>query len=371
MEKLLVLDYESHFDWGLEIWHPEFRLISADFLYINGERTATKFTSDLSLMKQYIQFCMDNGYKILVYNASYEFAVTLKMFGIDISSSMIDVMRLHYIVTKSNVLSLSGAVEEYFNIPDYKDKYHQYLINNGIAKNKKEAKGKVGELPLDLLAEYNRADTEYTLKVYYHCVAELAKIGFNWHNDMFLYTRDVRRNCISWLKGIQFNREEAAVNLQKLKEEHQATLNTFFENYKEELIQTELLMAQAFIESDYLARKTKAKNPEKIQKKELNEDIIKKFKFNLNSTSHLAVLFVDILHITPKILTKGGAPSFSIDFISQWGDGGKILGKAASYKKPINELTSLLEHSSVDGRVHLFIRPGGTITGRGSSSKEV
>ena len=368
MEKFLVLDYESDHEWGLDIWHPEFKLISGDFLFIKGEERAAKFTQDLKEMSKYINFAVKNDYTILVYNASYEFSVTKKVFDIDISNNMVDVMRLHYIVTKKGKLGLSDAVKEYFDVDDYKDKFHEYLIKEGIAKNKKEAKAKVGSLPTELLEEYNKLDTEYTLKVYQHCVAELNKLEFDWLNDTVLYNRDVRRNCLSWLRGVRFDRVLAEKNLKKLIKERDNLIKEFYVEYTLEIQQAEELIIQSYINKDYQDRIHKAVNKDSIKKKEVNDKIVDKCKFNLRSTTHLSVLFVDVFKKSPKIFTEKGDPSFSKNYLSQWGEPGDKLKKIANYKKPINELESMLEHSAVDGNLHFFIRTGGTITGRGSSS---
>jgi len=369
IEKYLVFDFEAASEWGLEIWHPEYKLVSCDFLLVDGENRKFKFTKDLEVMRKCFKAAIANDFHFVCHNYAYEYSVLKKLFGITLSPErVIDTMRLHSYATKrcgaQAKRSLVSAVEEYFEVADYKDEYHQALIDAGVAKNKREAKGKVGELPEDLLERYNRADIDYTEKVLIHCIDDINSNGLDIEQDLYLYNRKVMRNMDAWLRGVRVDREAAERNLESLKEEHSGHITGFHTLYAEEIRRAEELIEQANLERDYQSRRKKAKHPENIKRKES-----KPHTFNLGSMDDLAVLFVDVFGLKPKIFTAGGAPSFKKDFLAQWGDKADLMLKWKKLVKPISELKAILEHSSVDGRVHFYISPFGTVTGRGSSGR--
>jgi len=369
INKYLVFDFEAASDWGLEIWHPEYRVTSCDFLFVDGGRRKLKFTKDLGEMKKCFKAALAGGYQFVCHNYAYEYSVLKRVFDITLpATQVIDTMRLHSYATKrcgaQAKRSLVAAVEEYFNVIDYKDEYHQTLIDTGVAKNKKEAKGKVGELPEDLLERYNRADIEYTEKVFIHCVDDITSNGLDVEQDLFLYNRKVMRNMDAWLRGVKIDRNVAENNLKSLEDEYKWYIEQFYTKYSEEIAQAEELIRQANTGKSFKYRVNKAVNPEKIKIKEA-----KPHTLNLGSTADLAVLFVDVFNLKPKVFTEGGAPSFKKDYLSQWGEKADLMLKWKKLVKPISELKAVLEHSSVDGRVHFYVSPFGTVTGRGSSGR--
>lgn len=366
--KYLVFDFEANEDWGLHIWHPQYTLTSCEFLFVDGDKRRFIFSTDIAEIKKLLKFAIKDGYILIVYNYSYEYAVLSHVLKIEPPhNQVLDALRLYGLATKragkAAKRSLIAAVEEFFKVKDFKDEFHQKVIELGLAKNKAEAKGAVGNLPPDILEEYNKADVEWTEKVFLESYDRLIGFGVDISFDSNFYNRKVIRNVKAWLHGVKVDREEAAANLASLKEEYDGYIEQFKEKYALEIAEAVRLIKESKLEKDYQARYNKAKNKDKIKRK---EDV--KFEFNLGSTDQLTVLFLDVFKLRAKVFTKGGAPSFGRKFMGQWGEHGELISKWKSLVKPISELESVLEQSEVDGRVHFYINPYGTVTGRGSSS---
>jgi hypothetical protein len=366
-EKLLVFDLEADYHYGLEPWSVNYKLTAAGFIkYENGNKTGELFSTDFSQIRETIQKANDADFVFVVYNASYEYSVVLAQFGIRLKN-VIDVMRLHQHATKrfgkERSLSLGKAVEEHFLTINYKEKYFKYLINKGIAKNEKEAHGKVSELPEVLLQAYNMEDVFFTADLLFTLVDKLDFEGYKWQFDQVFYISDVKRNCEAFIRGVKIDRELAYKGLQEHKEKQEEYYNTFFKKYAEVINKTEMEINRITDIADFEKRKAKAKNPEKLEFK------VRAIKsFNLNSGKHKSKL-VDILGLECRIFTEKGAYSFNKNHLHQWGELGEDLLRLSKLRKPIEELEKVIAMSSEDGRLHSLVKSGLTSTGRSTSGK--
>jgi DNA polymerase I-like protein with 3'-5' exonuclease and polymerase domains len=377
--KYCTFDYESDPDWGLDVWHPDFKLISCDFKFVDGDKIKYLYSEDLKEIKSYLKAAMKQEFTLVAHNFSYEWLVTKRVFNLELPpDKCIDTLRLALGLAKGNKMGLAELVNEYFGVKDYKDPYHQYLIDNKIAKNKKDAKAKVGLLPPELLQKYNREDVDYTEKLMLRLLPE-AQENPMWEQDMELYMRRVRRYSNAYLRGIKVVRE----GFEKAEREHNKCIveaqAKFREKYADAIEKAEILIAKSKQEKDY---QTRTANQKKHQgeaiaagrnpsNKPLKEKAWEEFReeFNLNSTSQLVVLFIDVLGLKCRIFTEKGEPSFKADYLSQYGEAGLAMKAWKSKNKPLSDIKAYLEHSAIDGRIHGFVRTGATRTSRGSSGR--
>ena len=374
LEKICCFDLEADRERGLDVWSKHYKLESAAFLIKNKFGYQKHYTTDKEEIYTLLRSLKEKDYTFIVHNLNYEGGVLLAQAGIDITElspdgelRVIDTMKLHQHTTKKQdedrSLSLDAAVEEYSG-SGHKGFYLNYLVNNGSAKNLKDAHARVSSLPPNLLKEYNMLDVEVTYDLFLHCMNYLDFIGYDWVSDHILYVRDVSRNLKTYIKGIKIDREAAYKNLLTLIEAKKKTELEFFETYSEVIKATQHKLSTEWLRVDFSTRKAKAKNPDKIEPKKE-----KMIEFNLNSTKHKEVLAIDVMGLEPFIFTEKGSPSFKKGNLHQYGELGSFLAKIAYFNKPILELQKVLALSAEDGRLHALVRASTTVTGRSSSKK--
>ena len=374
---ILSLDVESN---GLIITSNTFHIISIALTY---EDYTDAFYKDVDEAFDIVKkFLDDPKNKLLVYNISFEGPILLKYGVIKDFSQLIDVWRLsNYVnnVTENRKTSLNASVELLLGVPDFKKPFFEKMIELGYAKDDREAHARIALLPDDLLKEYNCLDTKYTLMLYHKCIELLTSWGYlgtarkdyvNYSNEAFLYAK-------SYLRGIFIDRGLAKSNIDKLKEEISA-LNEVIKVHPDVLRYEQILNKDISI-SDSDARKVlKAKGEKVVVKKgtgasllteEEKEEVIKsKWQyFNPNSSKQKTELFIDMLKMPVLNVTESGAPSVTKNVLRDYGELGGLLNKVLGKEKEMTEIEKVLELSEEDGRLHITLRSGSTISGRSSS----
>lgn len=353
LDKYVVIDCEADHNWGLDPWHPEYKLESMAFFSIEeqGQNVRKIFTTDKDTMINHLTFFMDNEFTIIVYNLSYEHPVILSQLGIDIGADgrVIDAMRLYQYSTartgKERSLKLTSAFDEFTGVFNYKRKYLNYFIDKGIAKTEKQAHSRVGSLPEKELEEYNLLDCFVTEEVMWHCIGVLGVMGYNWEMDHEVYIGDVKRNTYSYLRGLKIDFDRAFKSLENIHLKEQRILEDIHTEYKDQI---------ELFNNTY--------NFKGIKQKELK----------LTSTKQLAYFCIEILGITPKHFTKkAGNPSFEKGFLGQWGEFGLLLKDLNKLRAPKNELLKIISIARTTGRLHAQVKAGLTSTGRSKAGKEV
>jgi hypothetical protein len=367
LEKALVFDVEADYTHGLDLYSKYYKLESCAFIkVVNDKVVGELYTEDFEVMKETLEKAEAEGYTFVVYNAAYEVSVVRAQFGLRLTK-VIDCMRLHQHATKrygaTRSLALQSAVEEHLHIPKYKDGHLQWLIDNGIAKTTKEAHAKVAQLPTRRLEAYNMDDTAFTLELTYFCINSLALEGYNWEFDHDLYTTDIKRNSDAYLRGITFDRHEALEGLKDLKGRQESITTRFYATYEAAIEQAVCNVTKEKSETAFKMRRAKAKNPDKIEYKE-----VPSVPFNINSGVHKSAL-VDVLGLNVVIFTEKGSYSFAKPHLFQYGALGEDLKSLSALNKPIGELEKCLAISEEDGRTHFLIKAGTTVTGRNTSSR--
>jgi len=366
--RYVVFDYEANTDFGLDPWHPKYKLESCAFRVRDNHRVNEIYTTSVKEMKDLIEQAIEDKYLISIYNAGYEYPVTLSQFCLNLNKygRLLDTMRLFQHSTKVNgdmrQLNLQEAARQMLGISNYKEFHLQPLLDRNIAKNMTQAHAKVSMLSSEELKNYNLDDVRITEEVMIQCWIYLANLGYNWIPDHKMYIADVMRNTKPFLEGYKFDADLAFEGLIELRKQMNELLTDFHTEYEKDIHYTVEKMKGIKTQEDFEKRKANSKTGK-------TQVIERDWEFKLTSTKALEALCVDTLGMEPKFFTNGGAPSFKKEFLGQWGEVGKKLKKISKLKKPIQELEKTIAMASFDGRVHTQTKAGLTATGRNTSGK--
>ena len=357
------IDYETS---SLDFYNPGFQIKSLAMSYIEDNNGTIKYwySTDFLSIQGLLKRLADTQIPVIAHNIAFEYGVTRCMFpGIDINWHM-DTARLTQLWDNGGLndeehFGLEACVgrvlpEKYWM---HKEGAHEWIRQNittevvktykkkpSVVFNKPVKKGQEGKyisrLPLDILAEYNRADVEVTLRLYLELTRRFDSMGFDWTIDRDTWLPVVKHITDSKIRGVK-------VDLSGVNE----SLITFQQNLKQ------------------LVKDFRGQFPEQVAAIELQN----KQPFNINSTKNLKELFVDQLGIQPKILTKknkkgtgGGKPSFKKTHLGQWGDAAALLVDRGSLQQVIGASKGLIKlvEASDDKRWHCDLKTCGTRTGR-------
>jgi len=358
---VVVLDFETDNEQGqgLHIYHDKFDILSASFYFPATDKAV--FLQDLPSIKEAIRILKGQGFTFVVYNASFEIGCLIRLgFEDNIHLQVVDAMWLFKCLwQKGDSASLVNAVEEVLSIPLFKDKHLQKLVDAGKAKSLKEAKSLVASLESEDLEAYNNDDVIYTYKLYKELTDYATSINYNWHIPHYLYMGSIRRNVRAYIRGIKVEVEKLQPNLQVMLDERENLTDKFFKDYFDDIGKAVLIRLQQ--------AEDKKKKPKLLP--DVSEYSIAELQeeFNLGSSTQLATLIIDVMGIYVEKKTATGKPCMAGKFLHLYGDVGCDLVRLSSLKKPITELSALIEHTAGDGRLHALVRAGGTITGRGAS----
>jgi hypothetical protein len=388
LERMCYIDFETDNSdgKGLMYYHKDFRVTSASFVV--GDRVM--FTTDPQEIKDTLAYFMENAYTIVAYNIAFDCAIIKHVYGYhDVFEKSLDAWRLFNYVnltagdkrqgTKRKT-SLPAAVEYLFNIQDYKRPYLDKIIEMGLAKTDKEAHANIGRLPEDLLEEYNNLDTTYCKAVLEECLKRLVDWGTDWSFDYGGFVKEVELYSDSYFRGIKIDTELMRSNIAEL-EKKLAEVSANIQNTPEvrqveaKLNNKPLTITRATITA---WKKTKGLDKSYCLGEPEMQEVMEWYKakkwvpFNLNSTSHKRILFLDVLDMKVMKLTKGGAKTLPKAAMSKavlkcYGDMGKLFLTYQNLIKQHEECVKILELSLYDGRLHPTLRSGQTLSGRSSS----
>lgn len=399
---LIFIDFEAS---GLDYWSPDFKTLSCAFAWHTGDhKIKTRYLIGENEINNQLKIIQEAGIPLAAHNASFELGVLLHRFpDFDSSLLQVDTMRLVQVFDNGGKdvktdgllsledelamlegkfkvktgLSLEGSVSRLLpkDFHNHKQPYYKLLREMGIKKGQEGAN--LHLLPDDQLESYNTMDAILTLMLYEKTVSEFKTLEYDWTYDHKLHIAACKRIVEAKARGILVDREKLNLNLEATKSEIKTIKdnfdNVFFTHIKDiEAKRWEAWINQPTTERGRLCRASQPA-PESI-------------KFNSNSTSQLAELFIDVVGIQPTFYTKESKaskaardsnpdkppfmpkPSMKSSHLSSYGDGGVML---ASYKKRslvANQQAKLLELSAKDEIFHFNINPCGTKTGRYTSS---
>jgi len=375
---LLSCDLETN---GLDVISSTFKIISIALSYENGDDLFFKNSDQaFDVVKKFLD--ADPKNKLLVYNISFEGAIFLKYGIVRDFSRLIDVWRIaNYCNNEVNnrKTSLNASVQLLLGVPDFKKPFFDKMIELGYAKDDKEAHKKIAMLPDELLKEYNCLDTKYTLDLYKECINLLTKWEYldTARRDYINYSAEAFLYAVSYLRGLNIDKDLAKSNTDKLKEEV-STLNEVIKVHPDVLRYEQILNKDISISDSDVRKVLKAKGEKAVVKKgtgasllteeEKDEVIGGKWQyFNPNSSKQKTELFIDLLEMPILNVTESGAPSVTKHVLRDYGPLGVLLNEVLGKEKEGTEIEKLLELSKEDGLIHLTLRSGSTISGRSSS----
>ena len=387
LERLCYIDFETDNSdgKGLMYYHKDFRVTSASFVV--GDRVM--FTADPQEIKDTLAYFMENDYTIVAYNIAFDCAIIKHVYGYqDVFVKSLDAWRLfgYCCLTAGDKrqgtkrkTSLPAAVEYLFNIQDYKRPYLDKIIEMGLAKTDKEAPANIGRLPEDLLEEYNNLDTTYCKAVLEECLKRLVDWGFDWAFDYDGFVKEVELYSDSYFRGIKIDTELMRSNIAELEKKLAEVSATIRNTPEVQQVEAKLNSKPITITRATITAWKKAKGLDKsyclgepeMQEVEQWQRAKKYVPFNMNSTAHKKILFLDVLGMKVMKLTKGGQPAVSKAVLKCYGDVGKLFLTYQNLIKQHEECVKILELSLYDGRLHPTLRSGMTITSRSSSKSTV
>lgn len=388
IDKLVVIDFETLNDsrkLGLSYYHPDFEVISCSFL-VGGKKVF--FSDDKKVIKGNLKYFWDNGYTFLGYTAFEPNIMRHHFKFANIYSRYVDVWRLfNYVCTTATDkyakkdqrrdTKLPGAVKYLFKVKNYKMPYLQYFIDNKLAKTEKEAHAMVANLPKDLLERYNNEDVLWTWHVFTEAMRLLAEWDIPWEADHEAYLNECQHYGDSYVRGIRVDRELLKKNIEDLTKQLKDCSEAILTNPA--IHETEKLVNKgkpvAITKKDVSDWK-KQKGLDKtyvLSEDETNEVLDMKQKkkwipFNLNSGPMKIVLFIEVLKYSIVRLTPKGDPKVDKKTLKSYGDLGGLFIKYSKIYKQLEECVKIEILSREDGRLHLNMRSGSTITSRSSSS---
>jgi DNA polymerase I-like protein with 3'-5' exonuclease and polymerase domains len=387
LDRYCVVDFETVQDkrnLGLSVYHRDFRVSSAAFRTFGGKE---HFTRDYADIKNCLEYFATHGYAFVVYNMGFDCNIMRHVYGIaDAFEISVDAWRLfsycNMLVNnkyaknkKERDTSLSGAVKYLFKVDDYKAEHLQYFIDQGLAKNMKEAHAMVGSLPEEKLKVYNIADVYWTEKVYLECLRRLNEWEIQWEYDYKAYAHEASLYAKSFCAGITVDLEQLKASIAQLTEEISVA-------------EVEVRNDPKIIEAELLLNKPKGKLTKPLVRKwkkamgyelsyilsEAEGEAVLEWKrqldwtpFNFRSSKQKTFLFIDLLGLPIERLTKGGKPEISKKTLHAYGPLGTKLLKLLLKMKELDECQRIYDLSKDDGFLHPMLRSGTTVSGRSSS----
>lgn len=351
MKPLVVFDFETT---GLDVWNPDFRVISAAFLTVKDSDSSEMFIQGHEAVGEIIAELCASDAQILVYNASFEWSVCKAVYGLDLGlSRVVDVMRLVQLwgcAFDGQGWGLQAATGRILGIKGYKEKYYDWLRSN-IPEAKAKPGRFLSQLPSELLEAYNLDDVRFTLALYQKISRKFGQEGFDFEPDHVLYRQLVQWVSESRIRGISVDR---------------ASLDSYIPSIDAEVAEIDAKFHKAVgAQIEAVRADLKAKEQKRFKKKVVTETP----SFNIQSKAHLEALFCGKLGLTGRLKTPTGRPSFKASHLGQWGSAGTILEKRGKRLKVKEHATKMLEASEGDGRWHADLKLCGTLTGRLAGGK--
>jgi hypothetical protein len=228
----------------------------------------------------------------------------------------------------------------------HKNSRDDYLRSVGVKKN---FGGHIHLLPVNILKEYNIADTIVTLEIFNALATKLDNI---WQRDWILYYTRVHHMNSAYRRGIKVNTSKLRRVIKAIDREIRTIDTDFSVKYAEELRRWGL---------------KHDKDPK---------------TFNISSTKQLSELFIGIMGLEAKHTTNKGEkavkdkelsfeeaclkhPSLSSKHLGDFGEPGEHLKKRKKRMLVLSQALCALEMAKLGGgRAHPEIKVSGTRTNR-------
>lgn len=394
--KFLVIDFETVLNGvgSLDFWHPGFRAASMAASWRDGDAIRSLFFEGEDAILQFLGEAEIYGIGAVVHNMGFELGVLSCRFpSIRSLAWLADTMRMvqcwdnggdAYLARAPSLddleesgvddaddgdtwiggLGLANATQRILGRPDHKAEAYAYLRALGV-KAGQEGKN-LNRLPRDILERYNVADTEETLRLYEHLVAQFEKIGYDWRLDHSLYMSSVRFIVGAQIKGVRVDRERLDVYRREVAGEIAAIEADFRGRFMGPIaaVERERLLDAIRQRKTLRGRKGFIRRYRDGARPAAGE-----VQFNVGSNQQLARLFMGELGIQPRFFAAKGAPSFKSSVLDQWGEGGAALKTRRKRMIVLKQAEALYELSAVDGRWHVPLKACGTSTGRMSGGQ--
>lgn len=389
--KYVAIDYETveklptgELIASLDFYKASFRVTSCAFAWYgdNGE-IRTKYEVGEAKIRARLRDLSANNIPVIAHNQQFEYGVTLCRFPDIRLNWEADTMRLAQLYDNGgdkyapapldpdelwdededdkvqanplHGLRLSACSKRILcENDDHKERAYAVLRGLGVQAGKEAAS--LHLLPPADMEAYNVADAVNTLRLYKFITTEFASQEYDWRVDNSLFQFMLDRLVRSKIEGVEVDRaliyksiQDVADEMERIKQDFATKMAEPIKAVEKDLLKKRLSKYKTGLGRDnYLARG------------EWKEEC----KFNARSTTQLTKLFVVVLGMTPKFLTKKKKPSFRSAVLSQWGEGGIILQKLKKRGIIHAQLLSLHALSEYDGKWHLDIKLCGTSTGR-------
>ena len=218
-------------------------------------------------------------------------------------------------------------------------------------------------LPLEILRDYNIADTEITLRLYEELRSHLDQLGVDTDTDWQLYTTRCRLMQGAYIRGLKIDRERLREEIYAVEREIRSIDAEFQEKAAEPLA--------------IWAQQAKPKR---------KKDTLTPGSFNVGSNAQLKHLFAGIMSLNAGKYTAKGAelvenkeltpqqaaqayPSFASKHLSLWGPLGEVLYKRRKRLLVLQQMLGVYHMSDEGGRASPEVRVSGTRTNRVSGGR--
>ena len=355
--KVVSCDFETALTNGtpsVEFYREDFRIISAAMAW-DGR---TRYVTGEAAVRRQLQSLADGNHKLVVHNLQFEYGCVLHRFP-GLANELdwyCDTQRLIQLADngKDGTKLVTGAKN--WLPTEYHD--HKAPFHAKIAERGGDGGSDLHLLTEEELEEYNIADAVVTLKLYEAITDYFKEIGYDWNLDYTLYAYETKLYAKSKGRGVLVDRDYLAGARLEVDRQILHNRDEFYRLNADGIVAVEEKLKGLAL-SKYKTERGKAN---------ASPDL---WRFNINSSDHLTMLFVDHYQMTPKFFTPTGKPSMSAKFFSQWGLHAEPLRKWGNLEITQNQQNALWTLSEYDGRIHFDVKVNGTKTGRGAAGEEV
>lgn len=387
---VVAIDFETvetqndgTFAASLEFYRPAFRASSCAIAWRNGDQVETRYLQGESAIARTLAHLADLQCLIIAHNQQFDYGVAICRFP-DISLNWhADTMRLCQLydnggdkyapapidmddldgtededaVVRNPIhgLSLSACVKRILcDFTDHKEAAYEVLRGLGVPAG--QEKTSLHLLPPADMEAYNVADAVLALRLYDMITVEFRSQEYDWSVDNMLFQFMMKQMVRARISGIHVDRVLLSASDTAIAKEIDDIRAAFTKEMGEHI----KIVERRLLDKRLSEYKTEPGQRKYLESGKWREEC----KFNPQSTTQLAMLFVDTLGIQPKLRTKKKRPSFKSSHLHQWGSGGIILQRLKKRGIVLTQVRSLLDLSEYDGLWHLDIKLCGTSTGR-------
>lgn len=352
--QVIALDFETALTTGepsVQFYRDDFRAVSCAFAWrSDGEVRERCSFGEASIGRDLGRL---TGALFLVFNAQFDIAVWLHRFPNIPVPQWVDVMRLVQNADNGGEtgFSLQASVKRWLPVEyhDHKEPYYELIRAQGVKRGKEGAN--LHLLTKEQLGQYNARDAVVTLALYERLLQYFTDINHDWTIDHDLYKANIPFLIRAEARGILVDRSQARQAVSVFDVEVAGIERRFSERFSDPI---------GAIEARLRDIKLGRYKTERGKLGASLEDCV----FNIGSTQHLKMLFCDELGMKAEFTTEKGAPMFKRQFLSQWGEGGKLLERRRGLIVAKQQTEALLHKSQDDGRWHWRLKAVGTKTSR-------